>query len=108
VVRLQDSFRVTSEYGPLSQFDQKEQEDFENICMGAREVAKELLDKLGFLKVEYKGKKLDSLKFSWRVLWSKDDIESLVERLESFKNALETRILFSIRSHRKFIGMNNF
>jgi len=108
VARLSVSFRVTSEYGPLYQFEQKEQEDFEIICKGTREVAQELLKKLRSLRVEYEGKKLDSLKLSWRVLWSEDDIKSLVQRLENYKDALETRVLFSIRSHQSFIAINSF
>jgi hypothetical protein len=71
---------------------------FEEICDGAANVATELLEKLASLKVQPgKHRKWKTLKQAVRTLWSEERIETLLERLSRFKQALETRILFSLR-----------
>ena len=71
-------------------------------------MAQELLEKLDKLKVKRKdedgidgkGKekqKWKTLKQALANVWSEDDITALVERLSKIRQAIETRILLSLR-----------
>lgn len=82
----------------ISDEDKEQLTTFENICHETVKVAKEILTKLGKLKVEgTKGKR------KWQVFhqiilrtWTKDEVDGLLKRLSTLETALEMRIIFSI------------
>ena len=69
------------------------------LCDKAAAVADELLKRLGTLKQSANGKhrRWESLHLAVRSLWNEKEIKSLLERLSALKEALNTRILFSLR-----------
>jgi hypothetical protein len=76
--------------------------DFEKVCGEANKVARELLRRLDRLKVTKgpgmdKPRKWETLQQAFAIAWSKDDVEELVDRLSKIREAIETRILFSLR-----------
>jgi hypothetical protein len=73
--------------------------NLKRICDEAASVADEFIRKLGGLKLR-KGKfqKLRSLHEAVKTFWSEKEITALSKRLSSFQDALETHVLFSIRS----------
>jgi hypothetical protein len=72
---------------------------FATICDDAATVADELLQRLSKLKIkDGKHKKLRSIQQAVACLWSENEISDLMQRLSSFRQALETRVLLSIRS----------
>ena len=70
------------------------------LCDEAASVAEELLKRLGTLKLDSDGKnrRLGSLQVAVRSLWNEKEILGLSKRLATLKEALETRVLLSIRS----------
>lgn len=100
VVKLQQSFNsdISGHHRPLTIVDQKHQTALKTICDGAVEAAEELIQRLDDLKVKStKGRKWDSIRQAVRTAWNKKEVNALVKRLEGFKAALETDVLFSIR-----------
>jgi hypothetical protein len=86
---------------PLSTEEQALQESFSKMCDEATKLANELLSRLEKLKV---GEHLRGPQRAWASLfqavksaWSKDELAALVVRLRNLKEALETRVLFSLR-----------
>jgi hypothetical protein len=82
--------------------------EFQQICVEAARLAQELLGKLDKVKVKTtaedridgKGRekqKWKTLKQALASVWSDDDIVALVERLSRIRQAIETRILLSLR-----------
>ncbi|KAE8449252.1 hypothetical protein EG329_008419 [Mollisiaceae sp. DMI_Dod_QoI] len=74
-------------------------ENLESICKGAAKVAKELKERLESIRVRGPGKYRVWNSFAAAVMsaWSKDEIDELTKRLSSFKDAIATRVLMSIR-----------
>jgi hypothetical protein len=71
---------------------------FEAICDEAVKVAEELIKRLERLKVkDGKLRKWDSLKHAIEAAWSRKELIDLKTQLSSLKEALEARVLFSIR-----------
>ena len=71
---------------------------FRKICDEAAKVADELVGRLSQLKIkDSKHRKLRSIQHAVESLWSEKEIAALLQRLSSLKEALESRILFSIR-----------
>ena len=74
-------------------------QEFRQICSETKLVAEELLRRLETLKLDSESKhpKWRSLQMAVKSLWNEKEIESLMQRLMTLKEALETRVLFSIR-----------
>lgn len=71
---------------------------FEQICDKAAEIAEEIVKRLDTLKVEGQdNRKWQSFKQAFKSLWSQKELTGLIDRLSSFKGALQSRILFSVR-----------
>lgn len=72
--------------------------EFRKICDEAARLAQELLGRLDKLKVKEKDReKWKTMKQALASVWSKDDITALFERLSRISDAIETRILLSVR-----------
>ena len=98
VIKLRHSSHATGDGVSLTRKEQEEQETFQKICYEAMKVAEELLERLDRLRVKGgKHQKWESFRKAVRSAWSKDEVILLVQRLGSFKEALETRTLFSIK-----------
>jgi hypothetical protein len=81
----------------------QDQEDvwssLKQICAEAANVADEIVGRLGEVHLQDgEHKKFRNLQQAVDSLWSPEEIAALLKRLSSFKEALETRVLFSIRS----------
>jgi glutamate/tyrosine decarboxylase-like PLP-dependent enzyme len=74
-------------------------EGLESICKGAVKVAQELKERLESIRVRGPGKYKvwDSFAHAVMCAWSKDELERLTKRLSSFRDAINTRVLMSIR-----------
>jgi hypothetical protein len=84
--------------GYLAKTADDDQERFQLICDEAAEVAKELIKGLNKLKIkESRNRKWESIRQAVRVVWTEKEIAALVKRLASFKEALNARVLLSIR-----------
>ncbi|KAE8450753.1 hypothetical protein EG329_005666 [Mollisiaceae sp. DMI_Dod_QoI] len=71
---------------------------FEDICQNATKIAEEIMGRLNKLKVlKDKHRKWESMRQAVKSAWTKDEMLDLKKRLALFKDALETRVLFSIR-----------
>jgi hypothetical protein len=70
---------------------------FEKMCNEAATIAEDLIGKLEKLKVTGKHRLWKTIRQAIKSEWSKGEIDSLVKRLMSFKQALETHVLFSLR-----------
>jgi len=82
-----------------SEASEAEWKALRELCNEAAVVADELLKRLGTLKRSAKGKhrKWESLHLAVCSLWNEKEIKSLLDRLITLKEALKTRILFSLR-----------
>ena len=77
--------------------DEKDEETFQHILHRAEESAKELVERLQRLKVKgAKSRKWESVRKAVQSVWTKDEVEALTKKLERFKDAVETHVLFSI------------
>lgn len=70
---------------------------FSKICDEAASLATEIITKLGGLKIDSgKTRALDSIRKAIKDLWSKDELNALVERLGNLRKALDTRVLVGL------------
>jgi len=98
IFKLQHSEDPHDLPGPLTKNDYDGQVSFEKICAGAVSTARELLERLEKLKLKgIKGSKWDAFQKAVKGLWSKKEVTELVDRLNRFKEALDARILLSLR-----------
>lgn len=97
ISRLRDSFLSRERDKDLSPEAQEALASFRRVCDEAAKVADELVGKLGSLKLNGKHRKLTSIKFAIKSLWSEDEICNLVKRLSTLRETLISHILFSIR-----------
>lgn len=75
----------------------EDEKTFQHILNGAEKAAKELVERLKRLKVKgAKGRKWESVRKAVQSVWTKDEIEALRKKLEGFKEAIETHVLFSV------------
>jgi hypothetical protein len=94
---------LTTEGGTVQDADEKElQETFLKIRDEATRLATELMSKLERLKVK---EDLRGHQRAWASLfkaiesaWSKDELHEMILKLETLKEAMETRLFFSLRS----------
>lgn len=66
------------------------------LCVGCNEVADELLGRLSLLKIsknDKEARKLESVKYAWKFMRSKRDLDSLAARVSSYRDQLQNRIL---------------
>jgi hypothetical protein len=89
-----------SDYATTLPDDGLQRISFGKICEGATEVAEELLRRLSKLKLRdgNQGKFISSIQQAVKTCWKEKEINELLKRLKNFKEALETRVLFSLRS----------
>jgi hypothetical protein len=98
VIKLQQSLPSADSQDSQDQEHTDGWSSFMKICHEAAKVADELAGRLARLKVkDGKHRKLRSLKHAVESLWSEKEIAVLLERLSNFKEALESRVLFSIK-----------
>jgi hypothetical protein len=70
---------------------------FDEICENAAVIADELLAQLEKLKVnKAENGKWKTLQRVVKTLWSRNEIEALVKRLDNLKEAIKTRVLLVI------------
>ncbi|KAH8802965.1 hypothetical protein F5884DRAFT_684142 [Xylogone sp. PMI_703] len=75
-----------------------QQTSFSRLCDEAAVLAEELIGRLEKLKVKDGKRRIwRSLKQAIETAWSEKEVASMKQRLLSFREALETRVLFSIR-----------
>ena len=99
VTRLRDSSPKLASDLESSREEESSWRSLQQICDQAANVADELISKLGGLKLkEGRFQKLRCLHEAVKSLWSEKEIKALSERLSGFRDALKTRVLFSIRS----------
>jgi hypothetical protein len=69
------------------------------LCKDCNRAASDLLTALEKLKIEAgtKNRSWKSFRAALKSIWSKEEIEALAQRLESYRRQLDTRILVSIR-----------
>ena len=98
VACLRESVWSTNPAFPLTEQEHELRRTLEKICDDVATVAEALLDRLEKLKVKgAQGRKWKSFQQVVRVAWSKPEISSLKKQFADFKEALETRVLLSIR-----------
>jgi hypothetical protein len=74
--------------------DDESLRDFHAVCNEAAHIANELLERLIDLKVRNgRSHAWESLKAAVKAAWSKDEIESLKERLSTLKEAFNSRTM---------------
>jgi len=96
VVKLQQP--PSKFFGPLTQEDIKNDKEFANLCEQAGNVAEELINHLDSLKRDGRKHKIwKSLQLAVRSAWKQDQVEVLKKRLSAFKEALQNRLILSIR-----------
>jgi len=75
--------------------------DFDKICDDAEAVATEIVTRLGELRVDKEKRRelkyLDSIRKGFKGIWTKPELNVLVQRLASLREALDSRVLFEIR-----------
>jgi len=84
---------------PVNQENEGGMKSLERLCTEATAVVEELLNRLGTLRITTgcTHRRWGSLRLAIRSLWSEKEIKSLRERLDMLKDALESRVLFSLR-----------
>jgi hypothetical protein len=96
-IRRRDILNPADVSGAFSEDDQRQQDAFEAICDEAAKVAQELLAKIQKLTIKSpKRSKWEAFYQIVRRAWSKDEIDGLLDRLSTLKQALETRVLFAL------------
>jgi hypothetical protein len=97
VVKLQQQ-PPSNFFGPLTQEDIKNDKEFANLCEQAGNVAEELISHLDSLKCDGRKHRVwKSLQLAVRSAWKQDQVEALKKRLSAFKEALQNRLILSIR-----------
>jgi hypothetical protein len=100
ITKLRQSFKNSSENDPecSPSEDVQQRTSFERLCNEAATLAEELIVRLNKLKVKDGKQRIwRSLKEAVETAWSKNEVVDMKRRLLSFREALETRVLFSIR-----------
>jgi hypothetical protein len=84
---------------PSSEESAAQRKSFDMLCDKAVKVAEELVNRLEKLKVKNGNlRKWHSLQHAVEAAWSRKELVDLKRQLSGLKDALETRVLFSIRS----------
>jgi hypothetical protein len=99
ITKLRSSFYSDTLPDAVNKDNEVQRDSFRRICDEAAEVAKELMMGLNKFKLgDGNHRKIRSIQQIVRTIWKEKEKTDLLKRLESFKQALETRVLFSIKS----------
>jgi hypothetical protein len=97
ITKLRKSYSAGNDAESSSE-DVQQRTSFERLCDEAATLAEELIVRLNKLKVKDGKQRIwRSLKEAVETAWSKNEVADMKRRLLSFREALETRVLFSIR-----------
>lgn len=95
ISKLRQSFNPENDRS--SEENEAQRKCFEAICDEAAKVAEELATRLDKLKVkDGKLRKWHSLQHAVEAAWSRNELLDLKKQLSGLKDALQTRVLFSI------------
>jgi len=98
---LQDSKGSFAQDGPELCNDIQDSNELQlgKLCKDCNQAASDLLAALERLKVETgtKNRSWKSFRAALKSIWTKEEIEALAQRLESYRRQLDTRILVSLR-----------
>jgi hypothetical protein len=84
--------------GPLTEEETVDKYNFERICDEAAKTPEHIVERLDKLKVNRtRHRKWASLKQAIKSGWAQRDLVDLIGRLGSFREALNSRILYSLR-----------
>lgn len=98
VLKLRRSVCPKDPSNSLIKDEQWDRNPFKKICDDAVTAAEEIIERLHKLKVKrVKDRKWESFWQAVKSAWSQEEIAALMKRLANLKEALETRVLFSIR-----------
>jgi hypothetical protein len=98
ITKLRQSYSSKNDAESSSSEDVQQRRSFEKLCDEAATLAEELIVRLNKLKVKDGRQRIwRSLKEAVETAWSKNEVADMKRRLLSFREALETRVLFSIR-----------
>ncbi|KAE9362882.1 hypothetical protein N431DRAFT_490327 [Stipitochalara longipes BDJ] len=98
VKKLREIFASDASTKPLTKSQDADECLLERICHGAIQVANELLEKLSELKLKgNKGRKWESFQQAVKYVWSREEIADMMKRLANFREALNSRVLISLR-----------
>jgi len=99
ITKLRSSFYSDAPPDEVNEDNRVQWDSFRRICDEAAEVAKELTMRLNKFKLgDGNHRKFRSVQQIVLTVWKEKEKTDLLKRLESFKQALETRVLFSIKS----------
>jgi hypothetical protein len=70
---------------------------FQALCEACSDVADQLLAALSKVEVSGEGRKWQSVRKALRSIWSKEEIQQLVQRLASFRDEINLRITMGMR-----------
>lgn len=73
--------------------------DLEQVCAKTNELAAELLGKLESLKIKEQKKVWGSFQKAIETVWTRDEISELQARIRTLREAMDTRILVSLREN---------
>ncbi|PMD17222.1 hypothetical protein NA56DRAFT_752573, partial [Hyaloscypha hepaticicola] len=97
VLKLRRSVCPKDPSNSLIKDEQWDRNPFKKICDDAVTAAEEIIERLHKLKVKrVKDRKWESFWQAVKSAWSQEEIAALMKRLANLKEALETRVLFSI------------
>ena len=97
IVKFQHSICSPATSGCLPEADQDLADHFTKICDEATKIAIELATRLHSLKVKEKNRIWSSIHQAVKSAWSRDELFGMVERLSTLREAMETRLLVSLR-----------
>jgi hypothetical protein len=98
ITKLRFSSSVKDSNSLITANEHEDQVGLETICDHAAKVAEQLLGRLNDLKLKGgKHRKWESFQQAVKSAWSKEEITGLATRLSSFRQALDTQVLISIR-----------
>lgn len=88
-----------STISPL-QTDEHQRLSFSKICDGVIDVADEVLERLNKVKAHGRkqGKVISSIQQAVKSCWQEQEVKALLKWLKEYKEAIETTVLFSLKS----------
>jgi len=91
--RLQCSLRPQGWHAPLSDEDQA----LDQLSRTSNELATKLLERLNMAKAQGRFRRWKSFRQALKSVWSKKEVDDMARRLEMLRNALNSRMLMSMR-----------
>jgi len=94
ISKLRQSVEVMNVSRPLTELDHQRHLSYHQICDGTAAIAEEICSKLETLKMQgNKYRKWESLEKAVKSIWSRQEVDGLVDRLSVFREILNTHIL---------------